>query len=247
MKTVFVVDNIQDLNLKIETIKSNFGSDILFVCNTKFKKIFETYGHTANAIYTRNLSKVVHVLLSKTTTDDVIVYYSSLKLTNALIRKFLNAIGNKTKVVNVVPTYNAFEKFGNSIYNIYVKSLFKTQDSLASPKLQFLPASFVAELLESHFANRMFELNQKFVTNVYIEDKNTNENLKIKSKFNKYHLIPIIVALFLTIGLILGIAFIKVKYLLVLIFVFLYILDIVLATIFGCKAKFDSRFLKWST
>lgn len=244
MKVVFVVDSIHDINNKIQDITNLFGNNILYVCNAKFKKIFETYGFASNAVYSKNLSKVVHVLLSKSEIEDVVIYYSSLNLTKSLTKKFTDKIGNKSKIVNVVPTYNAFEQMDNAIYNVYVKSIFKVADSLASPKLQFLPAWFVEELLNSHFANRMFELNPESVSNVYVEDKQTCKNLKPKAKFNKFNLIPIIVALFVTILLFVGIAFIKVKYLLILIIVLLYILDALLATIFSFKSRFDLRFLK---
>ena len=115
---------------------------------------------------------------------------------------------------------------------------------MATPKLQFLPSAFVVELLSSHFSNRLFEISPEFVKTVEIEEKEINKSLKVNTKFNKLQLLPIIAALVITIGLILFLAFVKVNYLVILTFVFLYMLDILLAIIQQCKIYFDQRFLK---
>ena len=144
----------------------------------------------------------------------------------------------------MLPNYNAYEKICNGIYNIYVNGLFKINDSLVSPKLQFIPKEYVIDLVSSHFGNRLFLFDPEFSTTLYIEKGELNNSLKTKTGFSKWHLVPIIVALLISIGLVLSLAFIKVNYILILIFVFLYILDIVIAIMFHCKSKFDKRFLQ---
>ena len=115
---------------------------------------------------------------------------------------------------------------------------------MASPKLQFLPSGFVVDLLSSHFSNRLFDLEPSKSKSLYVEDKEINQTLKPKTKFNKFQLLPIIAALVITIGLILVLALTKLNYLIILLFVFLYVLDALLAIIQQCKLKFDSRFMK---
>ena len=168
-----------------------------------------------------------------------------MEINDTILNKFLNAVKNKTKVVNVIPKYNLFENMSNAAYNVYVKSLFKTKDSMASPKLQFLPKAFVEELLYSHFGNKLFEVNEKLCVNITFEDKKINESLKAKAGLNRNMLIPLIAALVITALFILSIAIFKqINYIMILIFIFLYLLDIFFAIIYQCKLYFDERIFK---
>jgi hypothetical protein len=171
------------------------------------------------------------------------VYYTSLDLTDKLINNFILAIAEKDKIVNFKPEYNFFEKLSHSIYNIYVKSIFKNKDSLIRPKLQFLPKNFVEELLDSHFGNRLFETNEN-LTKTLTPSKEQNKIFKVEFKFSRFALIPIIIALALTIALLSWLRFCNGSYLVGAIFTLLYILDIVLSIIFFCKQYFDKRFFK---
>lgn len=244
MKILYVVDCITDLTKKINSIKNRFGENVFYVVKADLVDIFKTYGLNPHAIYYKNLIEVMHSLLSKSEIDDVVICYASLKFDTSLLNKFANAIGDKTKIVNLMPNYNNFENMCNSAYNVYVKSLFKVKDSLASNKLQFIPAIYVEELLASHLGNRMFELSAEHVRYVTIEDKEINKSMKAKSYSLKYDLISIIIALCVTIALLASIAYYKVSYIIILSCIVLYILDITLTIIFHCKARFDQRFLK---
>ena len=244
MKILYVIDCITDLNKKINTIKNRLGENIFYIVRADLVDIFKTYGLNPNAIYYKNLVEVMHSLLLKSEIEDVIICYASLKFDSALLNKFGNQIGDKSRVVNLMPNYNTFENMCNSAYNVYVKSLFKVSDSLASPKLQFIPGALIAELLQSHLGNRMFELNPNFCTNITVEDKEINKSMKTKSHSLKYDLISIIIALVITIGLLASIAYYKASYIIILSCIILYVLDLTLTIIFHCKAKFDQRFLK---
>ena len=244
MKVVYIIDSITDINNKINAMKTRFGDNIVYVVNYNLVKLFTTYGHTPNAIYGNNLPKVLSNLLLKSPVEDIVICYSSVNPNTDLLNRFISAIGNGSKVVNVLPEYNAFERFGLGIYNVYVKSLFKAKDSLISPKLQFLPQGLVVELLSSHMGNRLFEIDEKYSITLTFEDKEINKSLKVKNTLSRFQLIPLIAALIITMGLILCLAYVKINYAIILVFVFLYILDIVLAVIYQCKAYFDKRFLK---
>lgn len=244
MKIIYVVDAITDLSKKINTITNKFGGYPMFVVRADLVDLFNTYGFKPNAIYYKNLIEVIHSLLIRSELDDVIICYASLKFDNTLLTKFTNAIGDKSRIINLMPEYNIFEKVCNSTYNVYVKSLFKAKDSLISPKLQFLPAIFVDELLSSHLGNRLFEIKPEYYKNIYIDDKEINKTLKVKSHSIKYDIISIIIALLVTIGLLASIAYYKVSYLIILSCIILYVLDLTLTIIFHCKSKFDQRFLK---
>ena len=244
MRVVFVVDSVTDIKHKIDLIKSHYGNDIIFIVKAQFKTLFSTFGYQINAIYYNNLARVMHRTLEKLELKDTIICHSSITLDNAILDKFNKKLVLKDKIVNVIPKYNWFEIVNYSIYNVYVKSLFKSKDSMASPKLQFLPSAFVGELLASHFGNKMFEINEKYVNKLEIEDAHLSKQLKPKVKFNKFHLIPLIVALAITYGLIMYLMFSAPNFFVILTFVFLYILDIVVAIIFQCKLTFDTRFLK---
>jgi len=244
MKIVYIVDSITDLNNKINTITNKLGNNILYVVRADLVDLFKTYGLIPNAIYYKNLTEVTHSLLLKCEVDDVILCYASLKFNNALLTKFINKIGDKSKVVNLMPQFNTFERMCNSAYNVYVKSIFKAKDSLSSPKLQFIPHGYMIELLSSHLGNRLFELKPEFKNNVFVEDKEIKKSMKTKSNSIKYTLISAIIALIITIGLLASIAYYKVSYIIILCCAILYILDITLTIIFHFKAKFDQRFLK---
>lgn len=244
MKVVYVIDSISKLENKIINLTNHFGNDIMYVVKADLVDLFKTYEHQIHAIYYNNLSSVIHSLLSKSNLDDVVVCYSSLEFDTKLFNNFKNKIGDKKKVVNVIPKENFLEKMCDCVYNIYVKSLFKVKDSFASPKLQFLPKEFVIQLIDSHFGNRLFELSEAHVTNLYIEDEPVNSSLKIKTKPAKYNIISLIIALVLTIGLLACIAFTKIHYIVILVFIICYLLDLILVIIFQSKAKFDQRFLK---
>lgn len=243
MKIVFVVDSISSIQKKINMISSRFGNNIFFVVKAPFAELFKTYGYQCNAVYTNRLALTIHVLLSKSELDDVLIYYSSFELTDQLLNDFTAKIRND-KITNVMPIYNSFENMCNSAYNVYVKSIFKINDSMASPKLQYIPYIFVSELLNTHFANRLFELPNELVEKVYIKDKKVSDNAKVKPSFSKLHIIFLISLLVISMALIIGLAFIKVNFLFVLIFILLYVLDLILFLIFQCKVKMDSRFLK---
>lgn len=244
MKVVYVVDCITDVTKKINTLTNKFGTNIVYVVRADLVELFKTYGFLPNAIYFKNLTEVVHSLLLKSNVEDIMICYASLKFDNQLLNTFSNAIGDKSKVVNLKPKYNTFEKMCNSAYNVYVKSLFKARDSLASPKLQFIPSIYMVELLASHLGNRMFELNPSYYKNVTIENKEINKSMNTKSHSIKYDLISIIIALLVTIGLLASIAYYKANYIIILSCIVVYLLDIILTIIFHCKAKFDQRFLK---
>ena len=245
MKVIYVIDSVTDINSKIQLLKNRFGNDIYFVVKSKFLKIFQTYGYQTNAIYTKNLPEVIHTMLAKNEEiSDVVCLYSSLNINDRILNKFISAIQtNSGKVVNVCPNYNFFEDLGHSVYNIYVKSLFKNKDNLASAKIQYLPKEFVVELMTSHFGNKLFEINPKLCKNIYFEDKEFNNNLKTKTGFNKNLLVPIILALTLTIALFTTLVLCQgINYIGILIFIVLYLLDIVLTIIYQCKIYFDKRF-----
>ena len=244
MKIIYVVDAISDLNKKIGLVKDRLGNNIFYIVKADLADLFKTYGYEPHAIYYKNLSKVINNLLYNTEDEDTIVCYASLKFDRTLLNNFANAIGNKTKIVNLSPKYNIFEKVCNSAYNVYVKYLFKIEDSLVSPKLQFLPEDFVTDFVNSHFSNRLFKLDSQCYKTITTEDKEINKSMKIKTKHLKYNLISLIIALVLTAGLLACIAYLKVNYLIIFIFTILYILDAILLIIFQCKAKFDQRFLK---
>ena len=244
MKVVYVVDSITELNNKINLLKMKFGDNLFYVVRADLVDLFKTYGFQPNAVYYKNLTKVVHNLLINCNIDDVVICYSSLKFDNTLLTKFINAIGNKTKIVSVEPKYNALERVCNSAYNIYVKSLFKIKDSMISPKLQFIPSEILIELLSSHLGNRLFEVPTEINKTITVENEEINKSMKTKTHPLKYNLIALIVALIVTIGLLASIAYLKSNYVAILICVISYVLDFLLTAIFLCKAKFDQRFLK---
>lgn len=244
MKVVFVVDNLENLNQKIGMLETHFGNDIVFIVKANFVPIFKTFGYPIAAIYSNNLTKVMHVTLMRLNLSSLVICYSSVNLSNALLDHFTMQIADGSKLVNVLPAYNAFEQMRNSVYNTYVGSLFKVHDSLISPKLQYLPELCVKELLETHMGNRMFEMDANLTRTIHVEDKPTSKSLKVKAGFNKYAIIPIIVALMITAFLIMGLAFWGAKYLLIFGVVLLYILDILLTIIFQFKNLFDARFLR---
>ena len=57
--------------------------------------------------------------------------------------------------------------------------MFKNIDSLASPKLQFLPSTYVSNLLESHFGNKLFEMPKNLVRVCQTEENEINKTAKI--------------------------------------------------------------------
>ncbi len=245
MKVIYVIDSVTDINSKIQLLQNRFGKDIYFVVKSKFVKIFQTYGYQTNAIYTKNLPEVIHNLLIKSNEIDDIVYLNScLNINDRILNKFISAIqANSEKVVNVCPNYSFFEQFGNAVYNIYVKALFKNTDSLASAKMQYLPKAFVAEILTSHFGNKLFEINPAYKKELYYEEKEFNNSLKTKTGLNRNLLIPIILALTLTIALFTTLVLCQgINYIGVLIFIALYLLDIMFTIIYQCKIYFDKRF-----
>jgi hypothetical protein len=244
MKVVYVVDCITEINTKINMLKNRFGDDIFYVVKADLVDLFKTYGHTANAIYYNNLTKVIHGLLLKGELDDVVICYASLKFDDKLLNKFISTIGSRDKVVNLMPKYNIFEQMCNATYNIYVKSLFRMKDSLVSPKLQFIPQGLMIELLSTHLGNRLFEIEPEFCRNIYIDEQELNKSAKTTTKPIKLNLLSIIITLILTIGLLASIALFKVKYIVILVFIILYVLNFTLTIIFLSKAKFDKRFLK---
>lgn len=247
MKIVFVVDSITELNNKINLFKNRFGDNISFVVRADLVELFKTYGFTPNAIYYNNLTKIIETFLInefQNDVEDVIIYYSSLKINDILLTKFISSIGNKTKFVNLTPKYNMFERMCNSAYNVYVKSMFKLEDSLSSPKLQFIPSDFMFDLLSSHLGNRLFKYEETFVKEIHVEDEEITKSMKVKINPLKNWLLCAIIALVITIGLIATIAYFKVNFILIFVFSILYILDFILTLMFLCKAKFDKRFLK---
>ncbi len=244
MKVVYVVDSISELTQKINLIKNRFGDNILYVVRADLVDLFKTYGFMPNAVYYNNLTSIIHSMLLKCEVDDLIICYSSLKFDDKLLNKFITAIGNKIKIVNLMPQYNIFEQVCNSAYNVYVKSLFKVKDSLVSPKLQFIPQEMSINLISSHLGNRLFELDPEMSKNITVENPEINRTMKTKSPCLKFNLIACIIALVITIGLMSSIAWFKPHFLIILTCIILYILDIMLTIIFLCKAKFDRRFLK---
>ena len=244
MKIVFVVDSVENLNEKISKLEARFGTDFVFIVKANLAPLFKTYNRPISAVYGKNLTKVMHLTLARLSISSVVVCHASVKLTDELLNIFASKIGDETKLVNVMPSYNTFEQMCNGAYNIYVRSIFKVNDSLISTKLQFLPELCVKELLDSHMGNRLFEINPNLKQTIYVQEKQTNNSLKTKTKFNKFAILPIIMALVITAFLIMGLAFWGAEFLVIFAAVVLYILDIFLTIIFQCKNYFDERFFK---
>lgn len=244
MKILFVVDNITNIVAKIDMIKNRFGDNIIYVVKSNLAKLFSTYGFNPNATYNKNLSTVLQMILSRSEFEDTVIYHTSCNVDDNIMNKFIKKIGTRTHLVSVMPKYNAFERSCNAVYNTYVKAIFKNKDSLISSKLQFIPQGFVAELVNTHISNRLFEIDEEVCKFVYLEDSETSKTFKQKTHFSRLYLIPLIIALALTIGLILCLAFAPINYLIILSFIFLYLLDGILSIIFLCKNKFDQRFLR---
>ncbi len=244
MRVVLVVDSIENLNEKVNMLETHFGTNLCFVVKANLAPIFKTYGYPISAVYGEKAAKIVHLTLARLDVEDTIICYASLQLSNRLLDGLTARLGDGNKIINFMPRYNYFERMCNGPYNVYVKTIFKAKDSLASPKLQFLPAGCVDELLQSHIANRMFEMNPKLVYSVEVEDKATNASLKVRPKFNKYAIIPIIVVLTALALFIMSLAFWGARYLNIFIFVAVCILDVLLTIIFQFKNYFDERFLK---
>lgn len=244
MKVVYVIDSISDFKQKINLIKNRFPCEILFVVRADLLPLVDTYGIKAHAIYYNNLTRIIHTLLINSSLSDVIICYASLKFNNQLLINFSNSIGDKSKIVCLKPNYNAFDRFNNAIYNVYVKSLFKIKDSLISPKLQFIPEEVLLQLLTSHLGNRLFEYPNEFIKNVYIDNPEINKTSKPKTDSLKIGLLSIIITLVLTASLLACIAYLTTNFIVITIFVLMYILNISLTIIFLCKTRFDQRFLK---
>ena len=244
MKIVFVVDNISNLNQKINLMKNHFGDNIFYIVRADLLELFKTYGFNVNATYYKNLAKVMHVLLASGEIDNLIIYHSSLPITENLITKFRNAIGLKNKIVGILPKYSNFEKVCNSAYNFYVKSLFNAKDSLVSNKLQFIPESLLPELLTSHISNRLFQANDELCKNIEIQDSEINKAMKHEPFKLKYILFSVITALLTTVFLLMSIAYFKVKFIAIAFSIVLYLTNIFLTIIFSFKSRFDQRFLK---
>lgn len=242
MKVVFVVDDICDINNKINLIKNRFGDNISFVVKNNLASSFYNCGQIIAATYNKNLPSVISSILINTDLEDIVIYYSSLTIKEAFLNKFISVIGDGKKVVNIIPSYNNLEKFNSKIYNIYIKTLFKIKDSMATPKLQFIPKEYLPELLESHFSNRLFEINEEYVKEIDIFDKEINKSAKPHSSFNKNYIFSIIIALLITMSLFLTIAFLKINFLSVILYITLYLLDLFMTLIFVFKAYFDARF-----
>lgn len=243
MKLVCVVDSLTDIKNKLN-ILSSYKNNTLFIVYSPFEEIVKTFNITPNAVYTNKLAQILHMAIEEDGEEDTIIYYTSLNLSQQFFEQFIKTIATGNRVVNFCPKYNVFEKMYNGLYNSYVKSVFKLKDSLCSPKLQFLPKACVEELLTSHMANRMFTLKEGKSVEITTEDKLINKTSKPKYKFNKFHLIPIIITLLLTAGLLVCLGTLKPNFILILSFVALFILNIIIYTIFNFKNHFDDRFLK---
>ncbi len=244
MKIIYVVDSISNLNNKINLITNKFGNDIFYVVKADLVDLFKTYNYQPNAVYYNNLTKIIQGLLFNVEVDDILVCYASLNFDRELLNRFANTIGNKEKLVSVMPKYSTFESACNSVYNVYVKTMFKLKDSLITPKLQFIPSALALELMASHFGNRLFEIDPQYSRVMYVDNIETNNSLKVKTSYLKINLISLIITFILTAGLLASIAYLKPGYFTILIFVICFLLNITLTIIFLCKKKFDQRFLK---
>ena len=244
MKIIYVVDSISNLKHKISLFESQIPCDMLYVVRADLVPIFETYGYKPNAVYYKNLTEITHNLLLGCTVDDILIYYSSLDIDKPLLNKFCTSIGDKSKIVTLMPSYNAIESAANSIYNVYVKSLFHVKDSLISAKLQFIPSAYSIELISTHFGNRLFETNPQTTKTVYNDNFTINKSMKSNFKPLRSCLLSIIIALIITATMLATIAYVTTNFIAISIFVVMYILNVFLTIIFLCKQRFDYRFLK---
>lgn len=244
MKIIYVIDTISNLNNKINLLKDKLGNEIYFVVKADLVDLFKTYNYQPNAIYYNNLTKIIQSLLLNVDVDDIIICYASLNFDRNLLNKFISNIGAKDKLVSVMPKYNMLESACNSVYNVYVKTMFKLKDSLVSPKLQFIPSFMAVELMSSHLGNRLFEIENQYLRVIYVENEESNKTLKVKTPWLTLSIISILITLVLTAGLLASIAYLGPSYISIFLFVICYMLNIILTIIFLCKAKFDKRFLK---
>ena len=130
------------------------------------------------------------------------------------------------------------------MYNAYVKNIFSETDGLYCKKLQFIPKAKMENLMESHFANRLFDKPEDAVKRISTIDKDTNNEWK-KTKFDAKPLIlNLIIALTITMIMVVGLVMLGAKYIFILICIMLYVLDLVITCIYSFKVKFDDRFLK---
>jgi len=122
--------------------------------------------------------------------SDCIVYYSSMKITVDLIKKFNDKIGYQYNSVTVKQKFNFFQKVFNWIYDKCIKFIFREKDELSSNKLQYMSKTLMQDLIDTRFNNRIFEIENSVFLDC--EDKEIVKTMKNKFKLKKYNLFNMI-------------------------------------------------------
>ena len=115
MKVVFVIDSVNNLNTKLNMLKTRFGGDILFVVKSNLVELVKTYNINPNAVYSNNFIKPIHILLGYNLGNDIVICYSSVELDNNILNKFISKIGDKIILNKQVLISKDIMKYLNSL------------------------------------------------------------------------------------------------------------------------------------
>jgi len=195
MQILFVIDDLKEIDDKISLFETYIKGDFkFFVDISLYSKIADNkfvIENLAGVFEDYPSSKIDEYIKSdKFKLSDCIVYYSSMKITVDLIKKFNDKIGYQYNSVTVKQKFNFFQKVFNWIYDKCIKFIFREKDELSSNKLQYMSKTLMQDLIDTRFNNRIFEIENSVFLDC--EDKEIVKTMKNKFKLKKYNLFNMI-------------------------------------------------------
>lgn len=245
MQIFFVIDELNNLGEKIDTVRRVFGDNFKFFIDTKvYAKV------CSNSFILNNLAGVYennevtrideYVKSDKFALDEIMLIYASASVTFDTLMTIKKKIAYGYDTIFVRNKRNSITNFFKKVYTKMVEYMFGETDSLAGTKVQYMSAIYVGALKNTTFANHIYSVKNEAFVDLSAGEKNVAPKFKLFN-YNIYNLIAFFS--FIAIYCVL-IANFKLRFFVHLLFVMLIILPVALAVFLICLNIFQIRYKK---
>lgn len=243
MNIFLVIDSTENLDKKIEILKSNFsGAEFKIFLNEQFAPLKNKKAYKTNlyAIYSNDLQQQMHKCATEHENDSVLIYYASAQITDEIITEMKKQIIQGSKCVFFKAKTSKFKSILHKIYNGIMKLILGVKDKLASVKIQYLDAANLQMLKQIGLKFRVLD-GYEGATSEVLYDYPMADSLKIKKKIYKNNYINLAMLIFFIITTTLLGVFLKMPF-----FVWVLLICVILSLmfmqiLFAVKNIFDER------
>lgn len=247
MQIFFVIDELKNLQEKIDLVSRIFNAEIKFFVPThNYTKINDNafvLQHLAG-VYDGGVNKKIdeYIKSEKFNLSNVLLYYSSSNVSANKLKEIESKIRYRYDAIYLEKKRNLFKNFFKKLYSKIISWMFRVEDAGCYTKVQYLSIEFMEHLKNTNFNNYILKAKNSAV--IEVESEEENNSLKTKFKLKKYNIVNVIMFFIILIIYIVLSNIFKLKFYIHFMFIMLILLEIALAIMLIVNNIFSLRFKK---